>query len=186
MSNASSPASSFMESVPSSLRNEFLHHGSSSTLDSPNAYGTHLEGHSNGTPDGEDASGNAGPESMFNFQSLAAMIGKDDKEDKEDIARHVEHLIGHDNGQASKPEIREDSSSTGMEESVATLKVDHGRISENIGNGGAKHRAFLDPQRTTPEVMITPETPAAVSHDQDGGKQLGAGWTEGVTREITQ
>lgn len=186
MSNASSPASSFMESVPGSLRNEFLHHGSSSTLDSPNASGIHLEGHSNGTLDGGDASGSAGPESMFNFQSLAAMIGKDDKEDKEDAAKHVEYLNGHDNGQPSKPEIREDPSSTGLEESVATLKVDKSTIHEGMGNGEAKQGTFLEPQRTTPEVMITPETPAAVSHGQDDAKQLGAGWSEGVTREITQ
>ena len=182
MSNASSPASSFIESVPGSLRNDFHGHGSSSSLDTPNASGTNIAGHSGGTPEGTDSNGNAGPESMFNFQSLAAMIGVDE-DDKEDAAKHIEHL----NGESSKHGSQEDGSTSLLEESIATLKVD-----DRLSNGTAqesntqKQSTLLEPQRTTPEVMITPVTPAATSQNEHDGKQLGANWSEQVAREITQ
>ncbi|KAL8948297.1 MAG: hypothetical protein Q9222_005504 [Ikaeria aurantiellina] len=80
-SNVSSSASSLIESLPGSLRNHL--HGSSSSLDpSPNASGVNLgqssstsEGFLSGAPSG----GGSGLEPMFNFRSLAAMIGKDDE-----------------------------------------------------------------------------------------------------------
>lgn len=181
MSNASSPASSFMESIPGSLRNDFHGHGSSSSLDTHNASGTNIAGHTGNTPDsGGEASGT---ESMFNFQSLAAMIGDDD-EDKEDAAKHIEHL----NGGESSADHAEGSTSL-LAESIATLKVD-----DQLTNGAAaaaqasesKQQTLLEPQRTTPEVMVTPVTPAADTQNEDAGKQLGANWTEQVAREITQ
>jgi hypothetical protein len=186
MSNASSPASSFIESVPGSLRNEFHAHGSSSTLDSPNASGTNLAGHSGGTTDGEDTSGSAaGLEPMFNFQSLAAMIGNEDnKEDREDAAKHIEYLSG--GGERSRDPSEEGTSHSVLEESVATLKVDSSNGIET-SNADSRQTTLLEPHRTTPEVTLTTETPAASSHDQDDGKQLGAGFrTEQVAREITQ
>jgi hypothetical protein len=182
MSNASTPASSFIESVPGSLRNDFHGHGSSSSLDTPNASGTNLAGHTGGTPEGGDSNGSAGPESMFNFQSLAAMIGHDE-DDKEDAAKHIEHL----NGESSTHGSQEDSSTSLLEESIATLKVD-----DRLSNGTAqesntqKQSTLLEPQRTNPEVMITPVTPAANNQNEHDGKQLGTGWTEQVAREITQ
>ena len=182
MSNASSPASSFIESVPGSLRNDFHGHGSSSTLDSPNASGINIAGHTGGTPEGGDANGSAGSEPMFNFQSLAAMIGHDE-EDKEDAARHIEHLEGG-NGESSGP-IHETSSATGLEESVVTLRVNGPNLNGSPENNKTGQTTLLEPQRTTPEVMITPETPAAINHGEDDGKQLGAGW-DGVAQEITQ
>ncbi|KAE8453774.1 hypothetical protein EG329_009286 [Mollisiaceae sp. DMI_Dod_QoI] len=182
MSNASSPASSFVESTPGSLRNDFQTHGSSSTLDSPNASGTNLLSSTDNTDDG-DANGSAGPESMFNFQSLAAMIGEDGKEDQEDAAKHIEHL--GECGQSSRNASRDES--TEMDESVATLRVDNIKHHLANGEGGiAKQATPQDPQRTTPELMITPETPAASNHGDEDGKQLGAGWTAEVAREITQ
>jgi hypothetical protein len=97
-----------MESVASSLRNEFHHFSSSSSLGTPKS-GTHLDAHLNGTPNGGDNSGDAGTESMFNFQGLAAMIGKDDdKEYNEDAARHIQHLNGHESVQSSNPEIKKE------------------------------------------------------------------------------
>ena len=79
-SNVSSSASSINESLPGSSRNPF--HGSSSSLDaSPNASGVNIgqvgsstEGIVSGTPPG----GGAGLEPMFNFRSLAEMVGKDE------------------------------------------------------------------------------------------------------------
>lgn len=178
MSNASSPASSFIESVPGSLRNDFHGHGSSSSLDTPNASGTNIAGHTGTTPDN---SGDAnGTEPLFNFQSLAAMIGHDD-EDKEDAAKHIEHLNG---GESSAS--REGSTSL-LEESIATLKVDDSQTNGTTQESDAnKQPTLLEPQRTTPEVLITPVTPAATSQNEHDGKQLGTGWTEQVAREITQ
>lgn len=170
MSNASSPASSFMESVPGSLKNDFQHRGSSSTLDSPSASGTNLMNHSGDTPDGGDANGGAGSESMFNFQSLAAMIGKEDKDAEEDAATHIEHL--GNNGESSRHASQDSNANAPLEESIATLKVGDVDISP------------LSSQRTTPEVMITPETPAAVGDDE--GKQLGSDWHNDISRHITQ
>jgi hypothetical protein len=185
MSNASSPASSFIESVPGSLRNEFHAHGSSSSLDLPNASGTNLARHSGDNPEGDDTSGSAaGLEPMFNFQSLAAMIGSEDnKEDREDAAKHIEYLSG--GGESSRDRSEEGASHTSLEESVATLKVDNSNGIE-AAIVDTRQTTLLEPHRTTPEVTLTSETPAASSHDQDNSKQLRAGWTEEVAREITQ
>ncbi|KAL5313863.1 hypothetical protein ACEPPN_018286 [Leptodophora sp. 'Broadleaf-Isolate-01'] len=174
MSNASSPASSFVESVPGSLRNDFNTHGSSSTIDSPSASGTNLAtGHTSSD------SGDAGPDSLFNFQSLATMISQDSKEDKEDAARHIEHL----DGEGSKRNGQTENSGTTLEESVATLRI-NGSVTNT--NGDSNNLAHLDQERTTPEVMITPETPAATNNGDDDGKQLGFTTADSTAREITQ
>ncbi|KAL8801982.1 MAG: hypothetical protein Q9182_004111 [Xanthomendoza sp. 2 TL-2023] len=86
-SNVSSSASSIDESLPGSGRNHC--HGSSSSLEaSPNASGVNIglgssssEGYIPGTPPG----GGAGLEPMFNFRSLAAMVGKDDEASGADV-----------------------------------------------------------------------------------------------------
>jgi len=182
MSNASSPASSFVESTPGSLRNDFHAHGSSSSLDTPNASGSNVAVHAGGTPEGGDSSGNAGTESMFNFQSLAAMIGEED-EDKADAAKHIEHLKG---GEASSNTSRDGNSVLGLEESVATLKIDETRTVSGVDSDTQKPTTLMEPQSTTPEVMVTPVTPAATNTGEDNGKQLGAGFTEEFAREITQ
>lgn len=184
MSTASSPASSFIESVPGSLRNDFQGHGSSSSLDTPNASRTNVSGQRSGTPEGGDSNGNAGSESMFNFQSLAAMIGDDD-EDKADAAKHIEHLNG---GQGQSSIDREEGTTSLLEDSVATLK-NASSIPTSESNQGlepSRQTTLLEPQSTTPEVMVTPVTPAALDQGEHDGKQLGAGWTEDCAREITQ
>jgi len=180
MSNASSPASSFIESVPGSLRNDFHGHGSSSSLDTPNASGTNIAGQASGTPEGGDSNGNAGSESMFNFRSLAAMIGDDD-DDKADAAKHIEHLS---EGQGESSLDQGEGTTSLLEESVATLKVENSNPNPaNVNQGRTTH---LEPQGTTPELMITPVTPAAMSNGEHDGKQLGTGWTAELAREITQ
>lgn len=171
-SNASS-ASSFVESNVGSFRNEFLTHGTSSTNETPEASGTNLTG-TGGTPSG---TGNAGssPESMFNFHSLVAMIGKDENEDKEDVARHIEHLGGESFSANSN------STPANLEESVATLKVNKEQDKAQLE---IPSEPAVKPTQTTPELMITPETPAAMAHTDEESKQLGAGWNANVTREI--
>jgi hypothetical protein len=179
MSNASSPASSFMESLPGSLRNGGFH-GSSSSLDSPNASGTHLGG---GTPDREADAGSAGTEPMFNFRSLAEMMGRE--EEKEDAAKHIEHLNSGnydiEEGESSVvPENPfEDKYGDELEQSVTTLKADDGDYDASMGinshpNGDG---AFLGVRSKlpTPELMVTPVTPAATGSQEEESKQLGAG-----------
>jgi len=81
LSNASSSASSIEGSNPGSLRSD--NHGHTSSFEvSPNASGINIQStvsaqdtYISGTPPG----GGAGMEPMFNFRSLAAMVGDDDK-----------------------------------------------------------------------------------------------------------
>lgn len=178
MSNASSPASSFMESLPGSLRNGGFH-GSSSSLDSPNTSGTHL----GGTPDREADPGSAGTEPMFNFRSLAEMMGRE--EEKEDAAKHIEHLNSGnydiEDGQSSMIAENpfDDKFEDRMEQSVTTLKADGGDHDYDMeitphANGD---RAVLGTgsKLPTPELMVTPVTPAATESQEEESKQLGSG-----------
>ena len=81
LSNASSTTSSIEGSKPASLTTD--HHGHSSSYDvSPSASGINIpslgsaqDTYISGTPPG----GGAGMEPMFNFRSLAAMVGDDDE-----------------------------------------------------------------------------------------------------------
>jgi len=186
MSNASSPSSSYVESIPGSLRNGSAH-GYSSSVDTPNASGTNIDGQDGGTPDGDDAGGNAGSESMFNFRSLAAMIGHDEEE-KADAARHIEHL-GGEIGETSEPSGLEQSGTTGLETSQLTIKVDELNNSTQSNQQADENRqtTLLGPQTTTPEVKLTAVTPGVENHGDDSSKQLGAGWTERqYDNEVTQ
>lgn len=177
MSTASSAASSYVDSNAGSLRNEFHTHGTSSTTGTPNASGTHIEGAAGTSNAGKAPSS---PESMFNFHSLVERIGRDDSEDKEDVARHIEYL-GGDNAASS---TKQDSTESNLEESIATLKVrDTPSQSQSIPMPSA---GLVPEPQITPEVTITPETPAALSHGEEEGKQLGSGWSTGASREITQ
>jgi hypothetical protein len=175
MSNASSPASSFMESLPGSLRNGGFH-GSSSSLDSPNTSGTHLGG---GTPDREADAGSAGTEPMFNFRSLAEMMGRE--EEKEDAAKHIEHLNSgdYDIEEGESSVIIENPFDDRMEISVSTLKADDGEhdysmeITPHPNGDGAM--LGVGSKLPTPELMVTPVTPAASSPREEESKQLGVG-----------
>jgi len=206
MSNASSPASSFVDSAPGSLRNDQHHQGSSSTLDSPNASGTNVAGYSGGTPDSGDEAGGAGTEPMVNFTSLAAIISN---EDAKASANHVEHAEGgpslsdkadekekekdkeKDKKKAEEEdkEKAEENATMGLESSVATL-----RVNSSVNEGAAETRrttllgsqTATPAQTSTPEVTVTPETPS-VGHDDDDSKQLGSGWRseEVAIRQVT-
>jgi hypothetical protein len=167
-----------MESLPGSFRNGGFH-GSSSSLDSPNASGTHLGG---GTPDREADAGSAGTEPMFNFRSLAEMMGRE--EEKEDAAKHIEHLNSGnydiEEGESSLiPENPfEDRFGDELEQSVTTLKADGDHdASMGINSHPNGDRTFLGvgSKLPTPELMVTPVTPAATGSQEEESKQLGAG-----------
>jgi hypothetical protein len=171
MSNASSPASSFVESTGSARKGSNI---------------SNSRRHSDDTPDGEESEGNPDLEPMFNFQSLAAMIGAEDgdEDDKQDAAKHIEHLNG---GKSSDRRFASDDETLALAESMATIRVNN----SNSNNGPKSSQesgptTLLESQHSTPEVKLTPETPAALDDRAEEDKQLGAGWTEQVTREITQ
>ena len=98
LSNASSSASSVDGSKSGSLRME--QHEQSSSFDvSPNVSGINLppavaaqETYISGTPPG----GGAGLEPMFNFRSLAAMVGDDDKPEDAMHGEGMKHANTHD------------------------------------------------------------------------------------------
>jgi hypothetical protein len=124
LSNASSSASSFAESAnldsPANMASSFE--------PSPNASGLNLAGEPglrSETPPG----GGAGTEPMFNFRSLAAVIGDEDKEHAAGSVHHLERVAtpassengadGTPAGSASNP--FEDSAHT-LEDSALTLR----------------------------------------------------------------
>ena len=94
VSNTSSSASSFIESGPASVRNDLQ--GSNSSFEpSPNASGTHVGREEPRTKSSTPPTGGTSLEPLFNFQSLAAMIGRDEQwADSE----HVENGENGENG----------------------------------------------------------------------------------------
>ena len=128
LSNASSTASSIEGSAPGSLKSDIRGQGSSFDV-SPNASGVNIpsvgsaqDTYISGTPPG----GGAGMESMFNFRSLAAMVGHDDK--LKDAS--LEEDVGE--GQASNHQQGESSGSLNAESdtkaSSATTTHDNSRL----------------------------------------------------------
>ena len=118
LSNISSSTSSVNESASESLRNEVRGLQSSSDA-SPNASGVNIargaltqDAFISGTPPG----GGAGLEPMFNFSSLAAMVGEDEK--VESLTTHVENVDSHSGG-GHYDRNGESSSNTGTDQHKA-------------------------------------------------------------------
>lgn len=128
-------------------------------------------------------------EPMFNFRSLAEMMGREDeKENGGPMVEHSEgmtHLLssatGRERGESSASAATTATSEGGMDESVATLKVDspdeqeEEHLSANGNKNGNGNTLGAAPKMTTPELMVTPVTPAAVTSKDEQSKQLGAG-----------
>ncbi|KAK5133409.1 hypothetical protein LTR08_007748 [Meristemomyces frigidus] len=95
LSNASSASSSFVDSAPNSLRAESNMASGPSNLDATTPAGDDTP------PLGTTPIATPGLEPMFNFRSLAAMIGKED-EDKPRESEHIENADGQQQP-ASKP-----------------------------------------------------------------------------------
>ena len=175
ISNASSSASSYVESVPGSLKNGLA--GSSSSLEaSPNASGLHIPPRDtvSNVPGSATPGGGAGTEPMFNFRSLAAMI---DDEEKDDTSVHIENIrhqgdIPSENGTGHSPnhkssEVIHGSNSISLEQSTVTLQAE-GSLQGSSGNGSVD----------TPGVLVT--SPSETSfHYQDKSISDSTG-TEGI------
>ncbi|KAI1069292.1 hypothetical protein LB507_008647 [Fusarium sp. FIESC RH6] len=104
--------------------------------------------------DGERDAGSAGSEPMFNFSSLAQMVGAD-----LDGGRHED-----DEGYARPlSQVREDDKEDAEAEHVEAVKT------EVVPNSNL----------ATPALMVTPETPAAPEHEAEHeSKQLGHSVTQ--------
>lgn len=157
MSTASSRSSSFENhgSRPASLHP----HGSSSSLDS------HAVNASATMPSPSDDGDADGREPMFNFGSLERrVIGEaDDEGEKSAASEHVEHLEG--GGEGSESAGSEGAGDLGA--SVATL-----RAGANGAVGGGSGEGVGQVMRT-PEVVVTPGTPALMTEAEEDDKQLG-------------
>lgn len=144
LSNVSSSASSINESRSGSLRNE--HRGLQSSSDaSPNASGLNIAREAvtqdtfiSGTPPG----GGAGLEPMFNFRSLAAMVGEDEKAESSMHVENTENITGcghhHRTG--------ENSSTTGTDHGQGgSIKLEATRLdSQAPSTLGSKPEVFLN------------------------------------------
>ena len=132
LSNVSSSASSMMDSPPASLR-DGVAPSNSSFGPSPNVSGINIQNNDFGSETFSSAppGGGAGTEPMFNFRSLAAMIGEEEKMDPVAYSEHDEdvdnglHHPQRGKGSASEVFDGDGIDSAGMlGQSVATLKPD--------------------------------------------------------------
>lgn len=170
LSNASSSGSSVGDSAVASLNNEFGRSNSSFEA-SPNSSGVNVlprvstqNTYISGTPPG----GGASIEPMFNFRSLAAMVGEDEK------VESLVHVDQEHSADDNKPDYRhhngESSTSTALgsdiADSLATLSHGSSKIDEKALN------IFGEGENVTPELKITspPQPSLTHAHSKEPGE----------------
>ena len=163
VSNASSSDSSLVESGRDSARNAYGGHGSSSSLGTPN-------------PTDRTGSRNSDLEPLFNYSSLAHMIGAEGDEDTERLIDYPQETDSSSHLRLSNRNAAND-----LERSTATLSPPS--ATQRMGNG---HTTLQQSQVATPELMVTPGTPAAVPASTQESKQLGAGFGQEHATEVIQ
>ena len=148
MSNASSMSSSLADTPSGSF-------AGASHLDAANPRSSGLSLGNRGE-DADRDPGSAGMDPMFNFRSLAAMVGVHIEGEHAGLAK--EDAPASKDGSPASGDDLDDYTQPGsvedVEQSVATLLPQASTLS-------------------TPEVMVTPETPAGLSLDEGKSKQLG-------------
>ncbi|QPC69385.1 hypothetical protein HYE68_000137 [Fusarium pseudograminearum] len=152
MSNASSAGSSVNDSpVGTYTGPDYLGTG---TDGGPRSSGLSLAY----SDDGERDGGSAGSEPMFNFSSLAQMVGAD-----------------LDGGSMRRDEDGESPDSTGYARPLSQVQEDDKEDAEAEHVEGAPAQIEVIPSSglATPAVMITPETPAPADDAEHEDKQLG-------------
>ena len=165
LSNASSSASSMMDQV-SGYRERS---GSYSSLDaSPNASGINLL-------HGDHSGGEVGTEMMFNFRSLAAMIGDDDKSEKRGFSECTEEVTDdaeqRDQRGASSSGI---TASGERKESATTLRQSNPRLrAEDVPDVGD----------TSPDKQPTVHRSGGEPGIDCGRSDVGVATVEGMQRE---
>jgi len=181
LSNASSSASSFQESGAD---------GSSSFEPSPNASGLHVDhpvlddAPASETPPG----GGAGTEPMFNFRSLAAVIGDEDKDSSGNLVTHVEDASHPTSAQVSPRSPTFPKSATGGGQGQSSSN----RGSMNSSSGLRVSEAITPPERplSTGERLFgvsgafsPPASPTTAKH-VDSGEQISK--TPGQDDEVAE
>lgn len=172
LSNASSSASSVADSAVASLNNDFRKSNSSFEA-SPNSSGINIlprgstqDTYISGTPPG----GGAGLEPMFNFRSLAAMVGEDER--LHGTGPTVEHHDGSTNIESSNydcPVMTSNAESSSSDQFMA--KTLHGISKLDLDQNG--HSGFGDGiENMTPGVKIT--SPTGTNSYQMQGSTAGA------------
>ncbi|KAL1874357.1 hypothetical protein VTK73DRAFT_440 [Phialemonium thermophilum] len=191
MSNASSVSSSLPDSQPGS-------YAAPSQLQDPRGSGLSLSGTSDDGGDADrDRDPSASTEPMFNYRSLAEVVGVtlegkhagrrlsvieaerkangDDKEEESSSSVHVEHQGGGRNLQDAKSVP--DASPRRTEE-LATIGEDS--TQELAQETTHQHHSHLSP----PKVMVTPDTPGI--SDNDESKRLGYETTVERVQQLAQ
>lgn len=172
MSTASSDSSSLIESG-----NATNAHGSYSSIASPGATGSNHDGH-------EDD--DAGTEPLFNFNTLKARVEDDEDNEKRLNADHVENVH-----EASTSGSQDENTPDVMDQSVVTLRASV-TLTElqdlNITHPvpTQKPATSIDTSVITPQLTVTPDTPAAMNSAEEDGKQLGSNFEQKSHAEITQ
>ena len=181
LSNVSSSASSIAESLPGSHRL-----ASQTSLEpSPNASGIHIP-----RPDVNDAfpsatppGGGAGMEPMFNFSSLAAMIGKDEKAEERSSAEHAEFAgnsqprHGHQRGESSKDVVGFEEGGSWMgNEGSASASGGSRALDENEkpANGGDGRVDGVEVTRRGEYEMGSKEREMQAMNNEDGRRETGS------------
>ncbi|RGP79757.1 regulator sip5 [Fusarium longipes] len=151
MSNASSAGSSVNDSpVGTYTGPDYL-----GADEGPRSSGLSLGAYSD---DGERDAGSAGSEPMFNFSSLAQMVGAD-----------------LESGSMRRDEDGESHEGTGYTRPLSQVKEDDKEDAEAEHVEGTPAQIEVVPSSglATPAVMVTPETPAPADEAEHEDKQLG-------------
>ncbi|KAH6880775.1 hypothetical protein B0T10DRAFT_411599 [Thelonectria olida] len=159
MSNASSIGSSGGESPVGSYSNQ-AYLGAD---DGPRSSGLSLGGYSD---DGDRDAGSAGSEPMFNFSSLAQMVGAD-------IDGTGQHAISEEDESPRDMSGHMRPLSQVREEDKDYAEAEH------VEEGSPRQRTEQMDKLALPELTITPETPAPAGNSDD--KQLGNSLTARTT-----
>lgn len=138
LSNASSSASSLDGSAPGSLRDPREPSSSMEATPQPSGIAIPMHGSSEPNVSGTPSSSGAGLEPMFNFQSLAAMIGHDEK------VGQTSHIEQAESGQPSDPQRVGDfvtPQPPSEQEVEDTERINHGFIfhDDNESRGSDLH-----------------------------------------------
>lgn len=161
LSNASSSASSFAESETESTRiNDAGANSGSSFEPSPNTSGVSLGGGAspvdanfgNDTPPG----GGAGTEPMFNFRSLAAVIGTEEDREKSN-SEHIEDI-----GPSTTSAEASEQEKTSLEQESPGLNVPGLSPASAEGRSATRSRGDSGESSSSsapPPVLVTPASP---------------------------
>jgi hypothetical protein len=188
MSNASSISTSELESLPASFSNGL-------NPEDPRASGLSLGG---GKSDDEGA----GTEPMFNFNSLAQMVGvpldgsemTPGGESRTDAASDKASEEHHEHVEHAEPDLSKTTTNVPGEETstVSPEAADGKSLKLDIDATNPPTREEQGPAATTgvqaqpPSLMITPETPAPLPDEEEDAKQLGHATMVERRSEITQ